>query len=68
MSSPYQPLFRNGVLLCPRLRRGDGALLVLLPTLGNIGGQRIVRVGRTEECLNGQQDCPDLERGRPVVC
>ena len=46
--------------MCPRLRGGDGALLVLLPALGNVGSERVVRVGGTEKRLDGQQDGSDL--------
>ena len=59
-SQALQRLFRNGVLMCPRLRGGDGALLVLLPALGNVGGERVVRVGGTEKRLDRQKNGSDL--------
>ena len=59
-SQALQRLLRNGVLICPRPRGGDGALFVLLPALGNVGGERVVRVRGAEKRLDGQQDGSDL--------
>lgn len=56
-----------GVLLGPELGLGDGRVLVLLPSLGDVIRERVVGVGRAEERLDGQQDRPDLQRGRPLV-
>lgn len=60
-------LLRDRVLLRPLPGGGNGGLLVLLPTLGDVGGEGVVGVGGAQEGLDGQQDGPDLERGGPVV-
>lgn len=61
MSPIYLGWYR--VFLGPFSRRRDGGLLVLLPALGNVGGEGVVRVGGTEEGLDGEEDGPDLEGG-----
>lgn len=57
-----------GVLLGPLAGGRDGGLLVLLPGLGDLGSERVIGVGRTEERLDGEEDGADLEGGGPVVC
>lgn len=47
--------------------RRDGGGLILLPALGDVGGERVVGVGSTEECLDGEKDGADLEGWRPVA-
>lgn len=42
----------RGVLLGPGPGGRDGLVLVLLPGLGDVGGQRVVRVGRAQERLD----------------
>jgi len=59
-------LLARGILLRPLLGRGDGGILVLLPALGHVVGERVVRVGGAEEGLDGEEDCADLEGGGPV--
>lgn len=59
--------FLSGVALRPLLGLGDGGLLVLLPRLRNVVGERVVGVRRREERLDREQDRADLERGRPLV-
>lgn len=44
----------------------DGRLLVLLPPLGDVVGERVVGVGGAEKGLDAQEDSSDLEGGRPV--
>jgi hypothetical protein len=56
------------VLLCPLPRRCDGRRLVLLPALGDIGSEGVIGVGGAEEGLDREQNRPDLQRRRPVVC
>lgn len=59
---------RLGVLLGPLARRLDGGLFVLLPGLGDFGGEWVVGVGGAKEGLDGEEDGADLEGGGPVVC
>lgn len=40
---------------------------IRLPMLGHIVRERVVRVGRREKCLDGQEHRPDLQRGRPLI-
>jgi hypothetical protein len=51
----------------PLPRRRDGGGLVLLPALGDIGGERVVGVGGTEEGLDREEDGADLQSWRPVA-
>ena len=55
------------VLLRPLAANPLGVLLVLLVVLGDVGCEGIVRVGRAEERLHGEQDGADLQRRRPLV-
>jgi len=41
--------------------------LVFLPALRHVSRQRVVGVGSTEECLDGQEDSSDLQGRGPVV-
>lgn len=52
---------------CPLPRRRDSGGLILLPALGDIGCERVVGVGGTEEGLDGEEDGADLEGWRPVA-
>ena len=61
-------LLWNRMLLSPLSRGLYRGGLIILPRLGDIGRQRIVWVGGTEESLDGQQDRADLEGGGPVIC
>ena len=45
-----------------------GSWLILLPSLSNIVGKRVVRVGGSKQRLNREQDCADLQGRRPIVC
>lgn len=56
-----------GVGLSPLAGSGNGSVLVFLPALGDVVGERIVGVGGTEERLNREKDGTDLEGGRPVA-
>lgn len=51
----------------PLPRCCDGSVLVLLPPLRYIVGERVVWVRRAEECLDGEEDGADLEGGGPVA-
>lgn len=51
----------------PLFRRLDGRGLIILPTLGNVVGERIVGIRGSEQSLNGQKNCANLQSGRPVV-
>lgn len=51
----------------PLLGRLDRRWLIILPPLCYIVGERVVRVGGSEQCLDGQQNRPDLESGGPIV-
>lgn len=42
-------------------------LLILLVVLGDIGSQWVVRVGRTQQSLYRQQDCPNLQCRGPFI-
>lgn len=53
--------------LSPLAGSGNGSVLVFLPALGDVVGERIVGVGGTEERLNREKDGTDLEGGRPVA-
>ena len=55
------------MLLCPLPRGRYSRLLILLPRLRHIIRQRIVRVGSSQERLDGEKDRPNLERGGPVA-
>jgi hypothetical protein len=52
----------------PLPRRLDGGGLILLPALGDVGGERVVGVGGAEEGLDGEEDGADLQGGGPVAC
>jgi len=54
---------RLRVLLCPLLSCLDGFSLVLLPSLGDVVRERVVRVGCAQESLNREQNGADLESG-----
>lgn len=47
---------------------GNGSLFVLLPSLGDIICERVVRVWRSKQGLDRQQDGTDLESRGPVGC
>lgn len=46
----------------------DCSVLVFLPALGDVVGERIIGVWCAQECLDGEKDGTDLEGGRPVTC
>lgn len=56
------------MFLCPFPRRRDSGLLVFLPALGYVGSQRVIGVRRTQEGLDREKNCADLEGGGPVIC
>ena len=51
----------------PLLGLCNGSLLVLLPCLGDVVGERVVGVGRAEERLDREEDGADLQRWGPLV-
>lgn len=51
----------------PFLGGCNSGLLILLPALGDICSERVIRVRSTEEGLDRQEDSSDLESGRPVI-
>lgn len=51
----------------PLLGRLNSRRLIVLPTLGNIVGERVVGVGSAEEGLDRKEDSANLESGGPVV-
>lgn len=51
----------------PFLGGCNSGLLILLPALGDICSERIIRVRSTEESLDRQEDSSDLKGGRPVI-
>jgi hypothetical protein len=55
------------ILLGPLSGSLDGSVLVLFPSLGDVVGERVIGVGRTEQSLDGKQDSADLQGGRPVA-
>lgn len=50
----------RGVLLGPLFGCGQRGVLVGLPLLGDVVGERVVGVGRGEQSLDGEQDSADL--------
>lgn len=52
-----------GPLFC----RLNGRSLIILPALGDIVGERIVGIRGSEQSLNRQKNCTDLQSGGPVV-
>jgi len=44
-----------------------GSGLIRLPVVRHVVGQRVVRVGRRQQCLNAEQHGANLQRGRPLV-
>eukprot|EP01006_Ploeotia_vitrea_P044530 TRINITY_DN66836_c1_g1_i2.p1 TRINITY_DN66836_c1_g1~~TRINITY_DN66836_c1_g1_i2.p1 ORF type:complete len:150 (+),score=17.12 TRINITY_DN66836_c1_g1_i2:40-489(+) len=57
----------HGVLLCPLGGGLDGTSLVRLPVVGDLVVERVVRVGRLQQELDGEADLVDLQRRRPLV-
>jgi hypothetical protein len=45
----------------------DGGILILLPPSCDVVGERIVRVGRAEEGLDGEEDRANLQGRGPVA-
>lgn len=41
--------------------------LVLLPALSNIIGKRVVRIGGSQQSLDGEKNRANLQSGRPVI-
>ena len=52
-----RPVPRVGIVLC----------FVVLVDLGDLGRQRVVRVGIGEEGADGEEDLRDGEGGRPLI-
>ena len=59
---------RFRILGSPFLGGCNSGLLILLPALGDICSERVIRVRSTEEGLDRQEDSSDLKSGRPVIC
>jgi len=55
------------ILCCPVTSSLDCSVLVLLPALCNIVGERIVGIRCAKKGLDGEEDSSDLEGGRPVA-
>lgn len=58
---------RFRILGSPFLGGCNSGLLILLPALGDICSERVIRVRSTEEGLDRQEDSSDLKSGRPVI-
>lgn len=56
-----------GVLESPLLGLLDGSVLVSLPGISDFLIQRIIQVWERHQGLDGEEDGPDLESGRPLV-
>jgi hypothetical protein len=54
-------------LLGPLSGSLDGSVLVLFPSLGDVVGERVIGVGRTEQSLDRKQDSANLQGRRPVA-
>ena len=68
LPSPTVPsCLRLSVFRSVLFRRRDRGLLVLLPALGDIGGQGIVGIRSAEKSLDGEENRPDLKGRRPVI-
>jgi hypothetical protein len=51
----------------PLLRRLDRRRLIVLPSLSDIIGERVIGVRGSKQSLDREEDGADLESGRPVV-
>ena len=56
------------MLLRPLTSCLDSGILVLLPLLRDVVGERVVGVRSTKQSLDGEENGADLERGGPVAC